>query len=130
MMKGVRTAIIVFAHGSSVPEANQGVARLAEEVSRRAGCPSSCAFLELAQPDLGAAIAKSVAAGADRIVVIPYFLVMGVHVRKDLPRLIDRQRVLFPKVEILAGASLESSPAMAEVVLDRVREALPEGSPL
>ena len=49
---------------------------------------------------------------------------------KDLPRLIDRQRALFPKVEILAGASLESSPAMADVVLERVREALPEGSPL
>ncbi len=129
-MKGVPTAIVVFAHGSSVPEANQGVARLAEEVSRRAGCPASCAFLEMAQPDLGAAIAKASAAGARRIVVVPYFLVMGVHVREDLPRLLEQQRALFPKVEILVGASLESSPAMAEVVLERVREALPEGSPL
>ena len=120
------TAIIVFAHGSAVPEANQGIARLAEEVSRRAGCAAGCAFLEMAQPDLGGAIAETVAAGAHRIVVIPYFLAMGVHVREDLPRLIKRQRALFPEVEILVGESLESSPAMADVVLDRVRGVLEE----
>ena len=129
-MKGVRTAIIVFAHGSSVPEANQGIARLAEEVSRRASCPACCAFLETAQPDLGTAIAKTAAAGAVRIVVMPYFLVMGVHVRADLPRLVEQQRALFPKVEILVAESLESSPVMVEVVLARVREALPDGSSL
>ena len=127
-MKEPVTAIILFAHGSTVPEANQGVARLAEEVSRRAQYPARCAFLELAHPDLAAAVAGFVAAGIRRIVVIPYFLSMGVHVRQDLPRLIEQQRALFPEVEILVSPSLESHSGMAEVVLDRVREALPNGT--
>ena len=84
----------------------RGSPRLAEEVSRRASCPACCAFLETAQPDLGTAIAKTAAAGAVRIVVMPYFLVMGVHVRADLPRLVEQQRALFPKVEILVAESL------------------------
>lgn len=118
------TAIIVFAHGSAVPEANAEVTRLAEEVARRAQCPARSAFLELAQPDLAAAVAESVAAGARRIVVIPYFLTMGVHVRRDLPRLIAEQQARFPEVDLRAGQSLEGYPGMADVLLHRAQEAL------
>lgn len=124
------TAIILFAHGSAVPEANRQVTRLAEEVSRRAGCPVTCAFLEIAQPDLPAAVASAAGAGARRIVVIPYFLTMGVHVRTDLPQLIGEQRALFPGVEFLVGQSLEGYTGMAQWIVDRVREVLPEGSEL
>ena len=118
------TAIIVFAHGSAVPEANGEVARLAEEVARRAQCPARSAFLEMAQPDLAAAVAECVAAGARRIVVVPYFLTMGVHVRRDLPRLIAEQQARFPGLDLRAGQSLEGYPGMAEALLDRAQEAL------
>ena len=118
------TAIIVFAHGSAVPEANGEVARLAEEVARRARCPARPAFLELAQPDLAAAVAESVEAGARRVVVVPYFLTMGVHVRRDLSRLIAEQQARFPGLDIRAGQSLEGYPGMADALLDRVRQAL------
>ena len=125
-MTSPTTAIIVFAHGSPVAEANQEIARLAEEVSRRAQCPADCAFLEVAQPDLATAVARAVGMGAERIVVVPYFLTMGVHVREDLPRLIEQQKALFPQLEILVGQSLEGLPHMAEMILKRVQEALPE----
>jgi sirohydrochlorin ferrochelatase len=118
------TAIIIFAHGSAVPEANGEVARLAEEVARRSRCPARSAFLELAHPDLPAAVAESVAAGARRIIVVPYFLTMGVHVRRDLPRLLAEQRERFPGIELRAGQSLEGYPGMADALLDRVQEAL------
>lgn len=121
------TAIILFAHGSAVAEANDQVGALAEEISRRAGCPAGGAFLEMAQPDLSAAVASFAKAGVRRIVVVPYFLSLGVHVRKDLPKLIDEQRALFPGVEILAGQPLEGSPGMATLILDRVREVLKSG---
>lgn len=123
-MNADSAAIIVFAHGSAVPEANREVARLAEEVSRQAQCPARCAFLELAQPDLPAAVAEAVAAGARRIVVIPYFLTMGVHVRRDLPRLIAEQQTRFPEVDIRAAPSLEGYPGMAQALLDRAQEVL------
>ena len=125
-MTSPTTAIIVFAHGSPVAEANQEIARLAEEVARRAQCPAGCAFLEVAQPDLATAVARAVGMGAERIVVVPYFLTMGVHVREDLPRLIEQQKALFPQVELLVGLSLEGLPRMAELILERVQEALPE----
>jgi hypothetical protein len=124
-----QTAVVLFAHGSGVPEANRQVASVAGEISRRSGCAAGCAFLEIAQPDLAAAVATLAQGGARRIVVVPYFLTMGVHVGQDLPRLIDAQRVRFPEVEFLLGQPLEGSPGLPALILERVREVLPEGQP-
>ncbi len=50
-------------------------------------CGREAAFLELGAPDLTAATGLAIARGATRIVVIPYFLTLGTHLQRDLPRL-------------------------------------------
>ncbi len=119
------TTVILFAHGSPVPEANQGIAALARRVEESMpGGVVLPAFLDSAQPDLGAAVAEAVRRGASRLVVMPYFLTVGLHLRRDLPLLIAEQRARFPQVEILVSESLEGYAGMAEAVVGRVREAL------
>ncbi len=117
--------ILIFAHGSSVPEANQTIARLAEEVARSSGCgyvrPS---FLELGVPDLVTAVASARQAGIALIVVVPYFLTMGIHLRRDLPMLIEEAQQRFPEMEIRLADSLDGHPLMAHLVTERAREAL------
>lgn len=122
------TSIIVFAHGSKVQEANEVFVRLAAEVARQSGLPARAAFLEIAQPDLGAAVAAAVRDGARRVIVAPAFLTIGRHVSEDLPRLVRAQQGAFPEIEILAGQSLEGHPGLAAVLIDRVREALAEAT--
>jgi sirohydrochlorin ferrochelatase len=126
-MDANKTAIILFAHGSAIRDANEKVSSLALEIGRRAGVRAIAAFLEIAQPDLASAVSDMVSKGARRIVVIPYFLTMGVHVSKDLPRLIEEQRAMHPGTDIIEGRSLEGAHGLADLVLSRVREALPEG---
>ncbi len=130
-----KTGILLFAHGSRVEEANQGVHALARQV--QAAGPYSyvrAAFLELAQPDLGSAIAEAVEAGIRRVIVIPYFLTMGIHLRRDLPGLVEPLKKKYPDLEIQVGPSLEGHPLMPSLILGRVREALegtnPDFSPL
>ena len=118
------TAIIVFAHGSKVEEANGMIARLAGEVARKSGWPARHAFLDVAQPDLAQAVAAAVGEGARRVIIVPCFLSLGVHVRQDLPRLVAGQQAAFPDVEILAAPALEGHPGLAEMLLDRVRQSL------
>jgi sirohydrochlorin ferrochelatase len=122
---GQITGIILFAHGSSVEEANRGVHALATEL-RTAGPYEfvRAAFLELAHPDLGEAIAEAVNAGATRVVVIPFFLTMGVHLRRDLPNLIAPERRKHPQLSIEVAPSLEGHPLMSTLILERVGEAL------
>lgn len=117
------TGILLFAHGSRVEEANEGVRELARQA--QALGPYSyvrAAFLELAQPDLSTAIAQAVQAGLGRVIVIPYFLTMGVHLRRDLPSLVAPEKQKYPGVEIHVGPSLEGHPLMPSIVLGRVQE--------
>jgi len=118
------TAIIVFAHGSKVQEANDTISRLASGVSRTSGLPASAAFLEVAQPDLHGAVASAVRAGARKVLIVPCFLVFGVHVRQDLPRLVGALEAAHPGVEIVVSQPLEGHPGLVEILANRVREAL------
>jgi len=122
--------VVLFAHGSSVEAANRGVRELAERVV--AAGPFRfvrAAFLEQAQPDLGAAVAEANQAGLRQVIVIPYFLTQGLHLRRDLPRLVSAERVKFPGLDIRVGQSLEDHPLMASIIVGRVRETLEGNKP-
>jgi sirohydrochlorin ferrochelatase len=121
------TGIVLFAHGSSVQEANDGVRELARQV-RDAGPYAFVreAFLESAQPDLGAALAEAAQSELKRVIIIPFFLTMGIHLRRDLPRLVEVHRERYPGLEVQVGSSLEGLPEMPSILLGRVREALGE----
>ena len=83
--------LIVFAHGSRVAEANEAVERVARAAAEKGGFEAwEPAFLELAEPDLATAVGMLYDRGVRRIIVAPYFLVMGVHLKRDLPRLIEQ----------------------------------------
>ena len=118
------TAIIVFANGSKVKEANDTISRLADEVSRNAGLAANAAFLDVAQPNLNAAVASAVQAGARKVLIVPCFLVFGVHVREDLPRLVGLLEDAHPGVEIVVSQPLEGHPGLSKILASRVREAL------
>ena len=122
-----RLGIILFAHGSVVEEANQGVHDLASEIRSLGRFHFVCAaFLDCAKPNLGEAITEAVKAGSARIIVIPYFLTMGIHLRRDLPNLIAPEKEKFPHVAIDVGQSLEGHPRMTSIILERIEETLHE----
>ena len=117
--------VLLFAHGSPVEEANHGVHELARKVE--AAGPYRyvrVAFLDCAQPDLPAAVATAVEAGMHRVVVVPYFLTVGLHLQRDLPRLIATAKEQYPHLEITVGRSLEGHPLMASMILSRVQQVL------
>lgn len=121
----MKTAIIVFAHGSSVEAANQAVRAVTREVAQAGGFPlMETAFLELAQPDLPAAVERMHAAGAQRIVVVPYFLTLGIHLRRDLPRIVDGIVGRYHGLSIEVTDPLDGHPALARIVLERAQKAL------
>src|SRR5438093_7215050 len=94
-------SIIVFAHGSQVREANEGVAELAAKIADRSGVPARAAFLDVASPSLAEAVSLAVGSGARRVILVPFFLTLGLHMREDLPKLVASERAAHPGIEIL-----------------------------
>lgn len=117
----MRSAIVVFGHGSSVPAANEAVRVIAARAAREGAWDLyETAFLE-ADPRLDAAVSKLAAAGARQILVLPYFLTLGIHLQRDLPKLVDELSRNF-HVDIRVAAPLDGHPELSRILVDRARE--------
>lgn len=121
----MKTGILLFAHGSPVEEANSGVHDLAAKIEAEGPYPYvRAAFLDSAQPDLDAGVRQAREDGVERLIIIPYFLTVGLHLRRDLPRLVAAAQEHHSDIEILVGQSLEGHPSMPSLILSRVQEIL------
>ena len=119
---------VVFGHGSSVESANDAVRAMAAELARRGPHPVETAFLESGRPDLRGAVEALAGRGVRHVIVIPYFLTLGVHLQRDLPRLVQELRALHPGLEVQVTPPLDGHPALIDAVLGRAAEAA-EGKP-
>lgn len=116
------TGYIVFAHGSSIESANDAVRTVAAEMARRGGLEIvEPAFLEGGKPNLAGAL-DAIASRVSHVVVVPYFLTLGLHLQRDLPKLIDEVKRAHPHLRIDVAAPLDQHPAMVDALLDRARE--------
>ena len=117
------TGYVVFAHGSSVESANEAVRSVTSQLKNRGGYEAvETAFLEGGRPDLKGAIDALSAAGAGEVVVIPYFLTLGLHLQRDLPRLIEEIEAAHPGLSIRVTPPLDGHPGMIDALLDRAQD--------
>jgi sirohydrochlorin ferrochelatase len=119
----VSTAVIILFHGSRAEGADETAQRIAADVGRRGRFGAvATAFLQHVKPDLMEAVHACVRQGADKIVVVPFFLQMGMHVTADIPVLINRVKKRYPDLTIVVTGAVGSHPLMAEIVVDLARE--------
>jgi sirohydrochlorin ferrochelatase len=117
------TGFVVFGHGSRVESANQAVRDVAARLATKGELAVEAAFLELGEPDLGGAVDSLAGRGASRVVVIPYFLTLGTHLQRDLPKLIEQCALRHKSISIEMTAPLDGHPALLEALLDRAAQA-------
>lgn len=122
------TAFIVFGHGSRVESANEAVRAAASEMARRGGHVVEPAFLELGEPDLAGAVERLVTRGARRIIVIPYFLTLGTHLQRDLPKLVETAARRYGDIAISITLPLDGHPGLVQALLDRAESAVVGGA--
>lgn len=120
----MQTALLLIAHGSRQAEANADLHHLAEQLRTGPYAPVEAAFLELAEPTITEAGRRCVASGARCVVLLPYFLSAGVHVRHDLQAHRDDLAKAHPGVTFHLAEPLGRHPLLAEVVTQRAREAV------
>jgi sirohydrochlorin ferrochelatase len=111
---------IIFAHGSRIEPANEAVRSVAAQFAHAGGFEHvAAAFLELGKPDLNGAAAALAGRGVREVVVIPYFLTLGTHLERDLPKLVARAAAAHPGVDLRMTPPLDGHPALVQILLDR-----------
>ena len=117
-------AILLVDHGSRRPEANAQLEALAERVRARVRDRFvTVAHMELSEPSIAQAIEACVAAGAEEIVVHPFFLGPGSHTTRDIPRLVADAAALHAGVRARVGPPLGLDEKLVDLVLERIEQA-------
>ena len=115
------TGILIFSHGSRRAEATEGFqAMVARVASRLQGSLIEPAFFSIARPDIPDQVSAMASRGVRRILLMPYFLFSGRHMRVDIPALLDECRQRFPEVTLELLPELENDPAVEDVVVERL----------
>ncbi len=121
----MKTAILLMAHGSRIPEANDAVREIAGMVQQMTGYGIvEVSFREQHLPNIQQGIDACVARGAERILLVPYFLYMGAHVQEDLPEEMAAAQERYPHVAFAMGTHLGVHRKLAEVVVERIAETM------
>ncbi len=117
-------AILLVDHGSRLAAANELLGQVAELWRERTpSCVVEIAHMELAKPSIADGIAACAAAGADEIVIHPYFLGPGRHTSETIPMLVEAAARAHAGLDIRISSPLGIHLKLVDVILDRVREA-------
>ena len=117
------STLIVLGHGSRNAAATEQFHLVVDQLRARRDEPVYAAFMELAEPSLGDAVAEAVAAGAAEVVVQPCFLFDGNHIRRDIPALLSELASAYPEVAFRFGRPIGPDTRVADILLERAGEA-------
>lgn len=121
----MKTAILIMAHGSRIADANDAAREVAAMVGEMTGFEIvEVSFRELHDPNIQKGIDACVTRGAERILLMPYFLFMGAHVQHDLPEEIEVAQKRHPGLIMEMGGHLGAHRKLAEIESERIAEAL------
>ncbi|MCP5007070.1 MAG: cobalamin biosynthesis protein CbiX [Planctomycetes bacterium] len=121
----MKTGVIVLAHGSRVKSGNEGLFTIVEMLrAMKKWDVVEAGFFQLAEPGLSDVVKTIVEIGVDRIVVMPLLLFSGNHVQKDIPNDIKEEQTRYPDVKFYYSKNLGADLRIAQIVADRINEAI------
>ncbi|MGM0652258.1 MAG: sirohydrochlorin chelatase [Bacillota bacterium] len=119
----MKTGLIILGHGSKAPEATETLAAVTAMVRDRVSYNLvEYALLQISKPPLGAVVEKMADEGVEKIVVMPFLIAVGVHLKTDIPEELDALSKKHPGLELHLTGPLGADSRLAEIVVDRVKE--------
>ncbi len=115
----MKTAVVILGHGSRSGGADQAIKRVAAEIKRAGNFEIvEHAFLQYVRPSPHEALEKCIRQGANKIVIVPFFMQPGAHVTKDIPAFLEKTRKQHPTLDIIMTGFVGDHPLMTDIVLD------------
>lgn len=118
-----KEAIILLGHGSRVPGAGEGMELVAQGMRQKMGAAIiEICYMSKLGPHFPEAFEACVARGAKKVVVMPYFLHSGLHMREDIPEILREKAQEHPDVEVILGRNLGFDECLVDLVIKRLGE--------
>lgn len=116
-------AIILLGHGSRVPGADRSMLRVAEALKEKGRYANveACNMSRLG-PHFEETFEKYVRMGARKVLLLPFFLNEGLHMKLDIPRKMQQAVQRHPHVTLVCGKNLGFDPLLVHLAEKRIEE--------
>ncbi len=112
-----KEAIILLGHGSRVPDAARDMQKMVERLKEKHGYAMvEICFMSRLGPHFPEVFEHCVSMGATKVLVIPYFLHMGLHLLLDIPKMMQQEGQKYPQVELVLGKGLGYDESLVDLV--------------
>ena len=117
-----KRAVILIGHGSRAAGADDDMERIAGRLRAAAdgGIVDLCRMAH--GTSFGEAFERCVRQGVKTVIVIPYFLHFGVHLRQDLPEILGEAAAGHPEVRLVLGRHLGYDDSLVALCGKRIAE--------
>ncbi len=111
-------ALILFSHGSLLCGAGEALDTHAERLRASGEWDYvSVGYMNYSEPTFAEAVAECAAAGATKIVVLPFFLVSGYFVTQTLPKQLAEVKTDSPNLEFVVAEALGYDTGLADALI-------------
>jgi len=122
--EAVMRAVILIGHGSRAAGADDDMERISEGLRvKLGGIVVTCRMSGRGIP-FDEAFDQCVRQGAKSVIVLPYFLHFGVHLREDIPEMLREAVAKHPKVRLVLGRHLGYDDILVSLVEKRIEESM------
>lgn len=117
-------AILVIGHGSRSEQARAEFDVVVNMMARKTDMPVTGAHMELHTPSIPEALEMMINERPDikEIKAVPLFLFEGIHIREDIPEILDEMREKYPQVEFKFARPIGAEEMLADILLKRAGE--------
>ena len=116
-------ALIILAHGSRRDESNLEISDLTNKVKMLVSEKFDFveyAFLEMATPSLMDSIENLIDKNVSEIIVFPYFLNSGVHIKSDIPVILEKAPVKYENCVFKLTSPIGAYQGMSKIISEQV----------
>ncbi len=118
-----KNALVLLGHGSKSTEAVEDFNYIVSLVKEKASYDFTAgAHMELVNPSLQEITAELYEQGAREFVILPYFLFNGMHIKEDIPEIIDGLKAKYTDAKFTFGKPFGKQAMLADLILKQANE--------
>lgn len=122
----MKKGLLIVGHGSRSNEAQKTFEEVVELVRNRVDKEKYTvvegAHMEICKPNIPEVVEKIVERNVEEIMVVPYFLYKGMHIKKDIPKTIEKLSEQYKRVNFKLGRPIGVEPLLADILISRADE--------
>jgi len=128
-----KIGILAIGHGSKLPYNKEVVSGVADNIAKKhKDIVVRVGFMNMDEPSIEEALASFAGTGVTTIAAVPVFLASGVHITKDIPKILGFEgdsnqatiQIDGQDVKVVYGKPLGSDEMIADLIFKRAQEAL------